>query len=84
MISRLNSLRLSQGKKPLGALGPLLYKIAKECNKCFLDITIGSNNSTEDGNCKYGYSASKGYDPVYGIGLPNYGMIENFIKYLLY
>ena len=64
MIAKLNNIRLSKGKSPLGAIGPLLYQMAKECHNCFIDITTGSNNSTEYGNCKYGYTASKGFDPV--------------------
>ena len=82
MISRLNSVRLSKGKSPIGAFGPLLYKMAKECNKCFLDISEGSNNSTENNDCKYGFVANKGFDPVYGIGIPNFGYMEEFIKNL--
>ena len=80
MIAKLNNIRLANGKGPLGAIGPLLYQMANECPNCFIDITTGSNNSTEYGNCKYGYTAGKGFDPVYGLGLPNYGEIEYYIK----
>ena len=79
MISRINNLRIQNKKPSFGALNPLLYQMASECPLCFKDITVGSNNSTEADNCTYGYSASKGYDPVYGLGTPNYGNIENYI-----
>ena len=31
-------------------------------------------------NCKYGYSATKGYDAVYGLGTPNFDKIYNYVK----
>ncbi len=82
MISRWNSLRKSLGKSSLGPIGPLLYQMAKECPNCFKDVTEGSNNSTENANCEYGYTATSGYDPVYGLGLPNYGYMYEYIKQL--
>lgn len=80
MISKLNNLRLSQNKSTLGLVAPLLYHIYDICKTCFKDIIRGSNNSTEYTNCKYGYEATKGYDAVYGIGLPNFDNIYDFIK----
>lgn len=81
MISILNNLRVSQGKPTLGAVAPLLYHIATKCSNCFKDIEVGSNNSTEQTpDCKYGYHAIKGYDPVYGLGVPNFDAIYNFVE----
>ena len=85
MISRLNSLRKSQNKSLLGAFNPLLYKMYNDCANCFLDIEKGSNNATENiqtDECQYGYTATKGFDPVYGLGLPNFVAIENYIRNL--
>ena len=80
MIGILNNLRLSQKKPSLGPVGPLLYQMYNECKDCFKDLVIGSNNSTEYGNCKYGYWATKGYDAVYGLGLPNFDKIYHYIE----
>ena len=84
MISILNNLRVSQGKAVLGLVGPLLYTMAQNCSTCFKDIVKGSNNSTEFGECKYGYQATKGFDAVYGVGVPNFDEIYNFVANLKY
>ncbi len=47
MISILNNLRVSNKKSTLGPVGALLYTMQNECETCFKDITVGSNNSTE-------------------------------------
>ena len=81
MISILNNLRVSQGKPTLGPVAPLLYHMATQCSDCFKDIAVGSNNSTEeDPNCQYGYHAIEGYDPVYGLGVPNFDRMYNFVR----
>ena len=80
MISILNNLRFSQNKSSLGLVAPLLYNIYKNCSKCFKDMVEGSNNSTESTNCKYGYTATKGFDAVYGLGLPNFDAIYEYVK----
>lgn len=76
MITLLNNLRASQGRGPVGLIGPLLYN----CTACFTDITIGHSNSTEGGDCKYGYNAGVGYDPVYGLGTPNFGLLYEYVR----
>ena len=80
MISILNNLRLSQNKSSLGLVAPLLYDIYTKCSTCFKDIIEGSNNSTEQSNCKYGYTATHGFDAVYGLGLPNFDEIYLYVK----
>jgi subtilase family serine protease len=80
MISILNNLRFSQNKPSLGLVGPLLYDMYVKCPLCFKDILEGSNNSTEQTDCKYGYTATKGFDAVYGLGLPNFDTIYSYVK----
>ena len=80
MISRLNNLRLSQNRSTLGLVAPLLYDMANNCPLCFKDIVYGSNNATEYGDCEFGYTAAKGYDAVYGLGLPNFDEIYKYVK----
>ncbi|KAF8267626.1 subtilisin-like protein [Lactarius quietus] len=57
IISLLNDYRLSQGKKPLGFLNPLLYGVGREGMN---DIKSGSN----PGCGTKGFSAITGWDPV--------------------
>ena len=82
MVSILNNYRVSNGKSTLGPLGPLLYYIYQNCDDCFKDILIGSNNSTEESECKWGYTATKGFDAVYGLGTPNFNNIYDFVQKL--
>ena len=82
LIAILNALRLSQNKSSLGLVAPLLYNIAENCQECFKDVVLGSNNSTEMADCEYGYTATKGFDAVYGLGLPNFDKIYNYVKLL--
>lgn len=66
VITHLNAERLSQGEKPLGFLNPWLYGKGKAALK---DIVWGSN----PGCGTQGFMATKGWDPVTGLGTPNYG-----------
>ena len=82
MISILNNMRVSNGKSTLGPIAPVLYSMAENCATCFKDITEGSNNSTEFGECKWGYNAAQGYDAVYGLGVPNFQEIYHYLEKL--
>lgn len=71
IFALLNDFRLSQGKPTLGFLNPLLYANPNTLN----DITIGSNpgcNTT-------GFSAIKGWDPVTGLGTPNFPKLQKVV-----
>jgi len=80
LITLLNDYRLQHNLSPLGFVNPLLYEINRQCDNCFVDIQTGSSASTEFTNCKYGYEATRGFDPIYGLGTPNYGNIRYFIE----
>lgn len=69
MVGLLNEARLQAGKKPMGFLNPWLYQHAE----CFTDIVKGDNRIGR-GNfpLKYGYNATKGWDPVTGLGTPRF------------
>lgn len=84
MIAILNNLRLSKGQPSLGPVGPLLYNMAVNCKNCFKDISIGSNNSTEFGECEWGYQAVDGFDAVYGLGVPNFNEIYKYVDNLTF
>ncbi|KAH9025026.1 subtilisin-like protein [Lactarius pseudohatsudake] len=65
IISLLNDLRLSQGKSPLGFLNPWLYGGGLNG---FNDIVSGSNPGCNTD----GFSAVVGWDPVTGLGTPDF------------
>ncbi|KAI0059034.1 subtilisin-like protein [Artomyces pyxidatus] len=72
VISLLNDYLLSQGKPTLGFLNPLLYSTgAAGLN----DITSGSNPGC---NTK-GFTAVKGWDPVTGLGTPDFGKLQAIV-----
>ncbi|KAH8989246.1 subtilisin-like protein [Lactarius akahatsu] len=65
IISLLNDYLISQGKVSLGFLNPWLYGTGKNG---FTDITSGSNPGCNTG----GFSAVEGWDPVTGVGTPDF------------
>ncbi|KAH9059055.1 subtilisin-like protein [Lactarius vividus] len=65
IISLLNDYLISQGKVSLGFLNPWLYGTGKDG---LTDITSGSNPGCNTD----GFSAIEGWDPVTGVGTPNF------------
>ncbi|KAL9051920.1 MAG: hypothetical protein Q9162_005704 [Coniocarpon cinnabarinum] len=72
IINRIVEERLAIGKGPLGFLNPAMY--AKP--DVFNDITNGTN----PGCGTLGFNATTGWDPVTGLGTPNY---PKMLEYLL-
>ncbi|OJJ42265.1 hypothetical protein ASPZODRAFT_77390 [Penicilliopsis zonata CBS 506.65] len=73
IINRIIDERLAIGKGPLGFLNPVLYRHPW----VLTDITNGSN----PGCGTDGFSAATGWDPVTGLGTPNYPkMLELFLN----
>lgn len=64
IINRINEERLARGKRPGGFVNPALYKHPEVLN----DITNGTNKAC----LGQGFNAVKGWDPVTGLGTPNY------------
>ncbi|PRP86510.1 hypothetical protein PROFUN_05292 [Planoprotostelium fungivorum] len=73
MISIINGIRLKNGKKPLGFINPLLYKAATIPN-AFYDVVSGSNRF---GRCP-GFHAVAGWDPITGLGTPNFVVLAKY------
>ncbi|KAF7187867.1 Aorsin, partial [Pseudocercospora fuligena] len=71
MISRINDERLLAGKKAIGFLNRILY----EHPEVFNDITEGSN----PGCGTAGFEAAKGWDPVSGLGSPNFSQLRSLL-----
>ncbi|WPH02942.1 alkaline serine protease AorO [Acrodontium crateriforme] len=64
ILNRINEERIAAGKSTIGFVNPTLYKNPS----AFHDITVGSNA----GCGTNGFSVSPGWDPITGLGTPNY------------
>jgi len=76
IISLLNLHRFQNGLGPLGAVTPALYSLQKGVGH---DVTEGQSYATSRAGCqgKYltGYKAFAGWDPVTGLGSPQYPVL---------
>ncbi|KAJ4479182.1 tripeptidyl peptidase A [Lentinula aciculospora] len=72
IIALLNDARLSVGLPALGFLNPLLYKRGTEALN---DITVGNN----PGCGTNGFNATQGWDPVTGLGTPNFNKLKEIV-----
>lgn len=74
IISLLNDYRLSNGKPTLGFLNPWLY--SDQVSKTLVDVVEDYN----EGCGPIGWYAAKGWDPVTGLGYPNFGNLRDLIE----
>ncbi|KAJ7368775.1 tripeptidyl peptidase A [Mycena albidolilacea] len=65
LVALLNDARLAAGRPTLGFLNPLLYKRGESA---FNDVVDGAN----PGCGTPGFNATKGWDPVTGLGTPDF------------
>ncbi|KAI9457302.1 subtilisin-like protein [Russula earlei] len=73
IIALLNDASIAACKPPLGFLNPMLYSIgAAGLN----DVTAGNN----PGCGTPGFNASKGWDPVTGLGTPDFSKLKNILS----
>ncbi len=86
LVALLNDHQAARGKSKLGFANPVLYGMWGDDPSIFNDITKGNNWCTESGCCPgdgntnmFGYEAAKGWDPVTGLGTPNYGKMEAWL-----
>ncbi|KZT42984.1 subtilisin-like protein [Sistotremastrum suecicum HHB10207 ss-3] len=71
IISLVNDARLSKRLPPLGFLNPLIYKLPFAFN----DITAGNN----PGCGTEGFNATKGWDPISGLGTPDFRKLAEIL-----
>ncbi|EFC41190.1 hypothetical protein NAEGRDRAFT_58872 [Naegleria gruberi] len=74
IVSLMNDARFRANKKPLGFLNIWLYQHAGKTSGAFYDIVKGNN---AHGACQYGFSATNGWDPISGWGVPNYKILQH-------
>ncbi|PSR75788.1 hypothetical protein PHLCEN_2v8905 [Hermanssonia centrifuga] len=67
ILSAVNDARLALGKKPIGFINPAIYSF----KGAFNDI----KNGTNEGCGTQGFSAVEGWDPVTGLGTPNFPLL---------
>ncbi|KAF7346773.1 Subtilisin-like protein [Mycena sanguinolenta] len=66
IIAAINDARIAAGKSPVGFINPALYSAALQ--DAFNDVTVGSNPGCQT----QGFLAAPGWDPVSGLGTPNF------------
>jgi len=76
LISLLNDRRLNQGKPTLGFLNNWIYQTAAAHKDAFFDVVVGNNHN---GCCGDGFQCAVGWDPVTGVGTPNYAALVNYL-----
>ncbi|CAK7275494.1 hypothetical protein SEPCBS119000_006718 [Sporothrix epigloea] len=74
MLNLVNEERIAHSKRPVGFVNPVLYANPGVFN----DITVGSN----PGCGTDGFPAAKGWDPVTGLGTPNYHRLLDVLMQL--
>ncbi|KAH7903358.1 peptidase S8/S53 domain-containing protein, partial [Hygrophoropsis aurantiaca] len=74
MLTMVNDARIALGKSTIGFINPVIY--ASNFTGSFHDITNGTNQ----GCGTDGYSSATGWDPVTGLGTPNFPvMLANWL-----
>lgn len=84
MLTLVNGNRMVAGKKPLGFVNPALYNLDASA---FNDITSGENNCAAGAQgqqtcCQYGFTATKGWDPLTGRGSVNFPVFAKALEAL--
>ncbi|KAF8912455.1 peptidase S8/S53 domain-containing protein [Mucidula mucida] len=72
IIALLNDYRLSNGQSSLGFINPLIYANPDGFN----DITSGTNPGCDTD----GFEAGEGWDPVTGLGTPDFVKLQAIVK----
>lgn len=76
IVSLLNEIRLAKGGPTMGFLNPFIYQAAANYTDAFFDVTIGDN---AHGCCIFGFHCAPGWDPVSGVGTPNFEVLATLV-----
>jgi len=81
ILTLLNDIRLNKGKPVLGFVNLWIYQTAAANPSAFFDVTVGNN--VTPGCCRSGklggFDCAAGYDPVTGVGTPNYAVLSTLV-----
>ena len=67
----------------IGFVNQILYKGQGSGAGLFHDITIGDNcDDTQCKNGHVGFECTKGWDPISGLGSPNYPAMKKYVEQL--
>ena len=72
VVSLLNDRLIARGRSPLGFLNPFLYAFGESALN---DVTAGSN----PGCSTSGFPAKRGWDPVTGLGTPDFAKLARAV-----
>ena len=73
IVAKLNEIRYKKKKSPMGFLNPFLYQNANVFN----DVTTGNNGGPQ--GQKGGFYATKGWDPLTGLGTPDFEKLAQLV-----
>ncbi len=84
LVAIINQQMWERHQTRLGFANPMFYYLHRHCPDCFQDVVDGYNWCTEQTCCHnktdFGFQATKGYDPVTGLGTLNIGRILSFLQ----
>src|SRR3990167_7182530 len=80
LISLFNDYEIKAGRPTLGFINPLVYQAYASSPSSFNDIVNGNNDCSESKCCDYGYPTVVGWDPVTGLGSPNFPDLYAYIQ----
>ena len=95
LITAVNDARIAVGKKPVGWINPavrvlahlllpvqrLIFDLLQLYSSSFVDSFNDVTNGTNPGCGTEGFRASPGWDPVTGLGTPNFErLLNNFLQ----
>eukprot|EP00009_Paramoeba_aestuarina_P017816 CAMPEP_0201543720 /NCGR_PEP_ID=MMETSP0161_2-20130828/72761_1 /ASSEMBLY_ACC=CAM_ASM_000251 /TAXON_ID=180227 /ORGANISM="Neoparamoeba aestuarina, Strain SoJaBio B1-5/56/2" /LENGTH=566 /DNA_ID=CAMNT_0047951543 /DNA_START=46 /DNA_END=1746 /DNA_ORIENTATION=- len=75
MVSLLNTIRFNADMPPMGFVHPFLYESWEMDVGAFRDMT--SNQPMEHGCCVPGFSCVDGWEPLNGLGVPDFGVLAD-------
>jgi len=75
MTALINDARFNAGKPAIGFMAPMLYTLYAKDPSAFNSFPSGNNKCTESCCATYGFVAGPAWDPVTGLGTPNFQKI---------
>jgi tripeptidyl-peptidase-1 len=80
IITLLNDQRFNAGKAALGYLNTWIYQTAASSPSAFYDVTVGDNSVPSCCSAgQGGFNCAKGWDPVTGVGTPNFAELSTLV-----